>query len=187
MAAVHGQRPSVTGENPVNPLEMPAEIMTFLSVQAFLYKEARLLDDYLLQEWLSLFTEDGEYVLPIKDGPPPEPAIIRDSHTRIEERIYRLTHTLAHAQRPHSRTQHEVTNVEILSWNGPDELSVGCNQTVHELRPGDPFQTGLVAPRSLHARCRYLLVLQDGGWRIRSKRCELLNREYPIYNLTFIF
>jgi hypothetical protein len=38
----------------------------------------------------------------------------------------------------------------------------------------------------LAARCRYVLVPGD-GWRIREKRCHLLDREYPIYNLTFIF
>ena len=187
MASANGGRLSRTeGESVITP-EFPAEVLTLVSVQSFLYREARLLDENLLDAWLALFTDDGEYILPIKDSPPPEPAIIRDSHARIEERVYRLTHTLAHAQRPPSRTQHEVTNVEVLGWSSPDNLTVVCNQTVHELRPGNAFQAGLATPRSLHARCRYQLVPDGTDWHIRSKRCELLNREYPIYNLTFIF
>ncbi|NNN20171.1 MAG: aromatic-ring-hydroxylating dioxygenase subunit beta [Acidimicrobiaceae bacterium] len=171
----------------MTPTELPADLATLLSVQAFIYREARLLDDGLLEEWLSLFAEDGEYILPIKDGPPPEPAIIRDSHARIEERVYRLSSTLAHSQRPRSRTQHEITNIELLETNQPNEVLVACNQTVHELRPGNPFQVGLADPRSLHARCRYRLKANDGSWLIREKCCFLINREYPIYNLTFIF
>lgn len=187
MASAYGRKRCLAEGGSVNPLEIPAEILTLMSVKSFLYKEARLLDEHLLDAWLALFTDDGEYILPIKDGPPPEPAIIRDSRARIEERVYRLTHTLAYAQLPKSRTQHEVTNVEVLGWSSPNELSVACNQTVHELRPGNPFQVGLANPRSLHARCRYQLLLNGTDWRIRSKRCDLLNREYPIYNLTFIF
>lgn len=171
----------------MNPIEFPSEVITLLSVQAFLYREARLLDDGELEEWLGLFTEDGQYLLPIKDGPPHEPAIVRDSRSRIEERIFRLTHTMAHSQRPRSRTQHELTNIELLGWKEMNELTAACNQTVHELRPGNPFQAGLAKPRSIHGRCRYRLVQDGESWKIREKHCELLNREYPIYNLTFIF
>ena len=166
---------------------LPVDLMTLLDVQAFLYREARLLDEGLLEEWLSLFTDDGEYIMPIKAGPPPEPAIIRDSRARLEERVFRLTHTLAHSQRPSSMTQHEVTNIELLEPENENMIVVACNLTVHELRPGNPSQIGLAQPRSLHGRCRYRLSNQSGEWKIREKYCLLLNREYPIYNLTFIF
>ncbi len=170
----------------MNPTEIREHLLTLLSVQAFLYQEARLLDEGELEKWLSLFADDGSYLLPIKDGPAPEPAIIRDSRARIEERVFRLTHTLAHSQLPASRTQHDLTNIELLSWKDVNEVEVACNLTVHELRPGNPFQAGLATPRSLHGRCRYRLIQDGESWKIREKRCELLNREYPIYNLTFI-
>lgn len=158
-----------------------------VSAAGCLYREARLLDESKFDEWLSLFTEDATYVLPIKDGPPPEPALIRDSRARMEERVYRLTQTMAHAQNPPSRTQHDITNVELLGQDPTGELLVACNQSVHELRPGDVFHVGLATVRSFHARCQYRLVPTDGDWQIREKRCLLLNREYPMYNLTFIF
>lgn len=165
----------------------PPQVATVLSVQAFLYREARLLDEYRLDEWRSLFTADALYVLPVRDGPPPEPAIIRDTRQGIDERVYRLTQTLAHAQNPPSRTQHDITNVELLTTSPSGELLVACNQAVHELRCGDVFQIGLGDPRTFHARCRYRLVATDASWQIREKRCELLDRDYPIYNLTFLF
>lgn len=159
---------------------------TVLQVQELLHLEARLLDERRFDEWLDLFTDDARYSLPIlSPDDPREPSIIRDSKAGMEERVYRLTRTLAHAQNPPSRTQHDVTNVEV----GPSiegELEVLCNQTVHELRTGDAFHVGLAEPRLFAARCRYVVVPGD-GWRIREKTCLLLDREYPQYNLTFVF
>jgi 3-phenylpropionate/cinnamic acid dioxygenase small subunit len=157
-----------------------------LAVSDLLFLEARLLDEGRLDEWLDLFTDDATYALPIvADGGPREPALIKDSRAGMEERVFRLTRTLAHAQNPPSRTQHDVTNIEVHEL--PDGvLEVFCNQTVHELRPGDVFHVGLATPRMFAARCRYVLVPGE-RLRIREKTCSLIDREYPIYNLTFIF
>jgi 3-phenylpropionate/cinnamic acid dioxygenase small subunit len=157
---------------------------TLLAAQALLYREARLLDERRFDDWLQLFTEDGRYWLPIVSGEG-EPSLIADSRRGMEERVFRLTRTVAHAQNPPSRTQHDVTNVEVVEER-QEEVVVRCNQTVYEMREGDVFHVGLAHPRWFAARCRYRLV-PGPAWRIREKRCDLLNRDYPIYNLTFIF
>ena len=156
-----------------------------LAVSDLLFLEARLLDEGRFDEWLDLFTDDALYWLPIVGDGPREPSIIRDSKAGMEERVFRLTKTLAHAQNPPSRTQHDVTNVEVRDAGG-GALEVRCNLTVHELRPGDVFSVGLAETRRFAARCRYLVVPGE-TWRIREKRCELIDREYPLYNLTFLF
>ena len=166
-------------------------VETLLAVQALLYREARLLDERRFEEWLELFTEDAHYWLPIEvgegsRGQAGEPSLISDTRSGMEERVFRLTRTLAHAQNPPSRTQHDVTNVEVVEESGT-EVVVRCNQTVHEMREGDTFHVGLAQPRSFAARCRYMLVVADGAWRIKEKRCDLLDRDRPLYNLTFIF
>lgn len=167
-------------------LDVQARLHTHAAVQELLFREARLLDERRFEEWLELFTEDALYWLPIvENGDPREPSLIKDTRAGMEERVFRLTKTLAHAQNPPSRTQHDITNVEVLAGEG-GALDVRCNQTVHELRNGDAFHVGLAEPRMLAARCRYELVDRD-GLRIRAKTCLLLQREYPIYNLTFIF
>ena len=160
-------------------------LQRYLDVQELLYFEARLLDQGRLDEWLELFTDDALYWLPIAADGPREPSIIKDSKAGMEERVFRLTKTLAHAQNPPSRTQHDVTNIEVRET--PEGLvEVSCNQTVHEMRPGDVFHVGLASPRVFAARCRYLLVPGE-RWLIREKTCLLIDREYPMYNLTFIF
>jgi 3-phenylpropionate/cinnamic acid dioxygenase small subunit len=162
------------------------KLQRYLEAQELLYLEARLLDEGRLDEWLDLFTDDALYSLPIVvDGGPREPSLIKDSKTGMEERVFRLTKTLAHAQNPPSRTQHDVTNIEVQE-TADGVLEVFCNQTVHELRTGDVFHIGLATPRTFAARCRYLLV-PGKPWRIREKTCTLLDREYPQYNLTFVF
>lgn len=171
----------------MNYQSAPAEVVTVIGISAFLYREARLLDEHRFEEWLELFTDDATYVLPIKDAPPPEPALIRDSKSRMEERVYRLTRTFAPAQSPPSLTQHDVTNVEVLGEEASGALLVACNMSVHELRQGDAMQPGIAEQRSFHARCYYKLVRSGEAWLIKEKRCRLLNREYPVYNLTFIF
>lgn len=164
-----------------------AELLThFHTAQALIHRECRLLDEGRLDDWLELFTEDARYALPIVDsGDPREPSLIRDTRAGMEERVFRLTKTLAHAQNPPSRTLHMVTNLELESADDGAVLA-HCNQTVHEMRAGDVYHVGLAKPRLFAARCRYVLVPGD-QWRIREKTCLLLDREYPQYNLTFIF
>jgi benzoate/toluate 1,2-dioxygenase beta subunit len=171
----------VSGAAPAGDLE------TLFQAQRVLYREARLLDEQRFDDWLRLFTEDARYCLPIRSGDlPTEPALVREGRAGMEERVFRLTRTLAHAQNPPSRTQHDVTNVEVVEHADNGDVVVLCNQTVHELRSGDVMQVGLGRPRVLAARSRYVLV-PDAGWRIREKRCELIDRDCPLYNLTFIF
>ncbi len=38
-------------------------------VEEFLYREAELLDDWNLDEWIALFTEDARYYVPCNDAP----------------------------------------------------------------------------------------------------------------------
>ena len=166
-----------------SPLE---RMQVFLAVQELLHHEARLLDERRLDEWLELFTDDALYWLPIMSSDSAaEPSIIKDSKTGMEERVFRLTKTLAHAQNPPSRTQHDVTNIEV-EQTATGLLEVRCNQTVHELRVGDVFHVGLAEPRLFAARCRYVIVPGE-RLTIKEKTCLLLDREYPQYNLTFIF
>lgn len=42
---------------------------TRLEVEDFLHHEAALLDDWQLDDWTELFTEDAEYVVPATDDP----------------------------------------------------------------------------------------------------------------------
>ncbi|MGH3343195.1 MAG: aromatic-ring-hydroxylating dioxygenase subunit beta [Carbonactinosporaceae bacterium] len=164
-----------------------AEVLDRTAAEGILFREARLLDERRFHEWLQMFTDDALYWVPIEnEGAPGEPSLIRDNRAGMEERVFRLVETMAHAQIPPSRTQHDVTNVEVAALEPGARAQVLCNQKVHELRLGDPFQIGLGEPRYFAARSEYTFVWR-GSWLIHRKICRLMNREFPIYNLTFIF
>ena len=42
-------------------------------VEDFLYQEAELLDEWRLDEWAALFTEDARYIVPTTDLPDGDP------------------------------------------------------------------------------------------------------------------
>src|SRR5437868_6035835 len=89
--------------------------VTRSEIEDFLYLESALLDDWKLEEWASLFTEDGFYLIPPTDKPDAdhrtELFIISDNHHRIVHRAKRLLKKEAHVEYPHSRTRHCVNNV----------------------------------------------------------------------------
>ncbi len=152
-----------------------------------LYLEARLLDERRFTEWLDLFTDDCVYWVPtVGDDPSRDPSIIYDTRARMEERVYRLTQTPAHAQSPPSRTQHTISNVEVAHAPAAGEANVLCHLVVFEQRPGDTWQTGLGAPRWFAGRCEYRLRRHGDGWNIALKKVHLLDRELPQFNLTFV-
>ena len=60
-------------------------------VEDFLYLEARLLDEWRLEDWEKLFTDDGRYLVPpvgIGDADTADPAnmlfLVADDRTRIQ-------------------------------------------------------------------------------------------------------
>lgn len=159
--------------------------LTPAAVESFLFREARLLDEGRLDEWLALFPEDCLYWLPIlDDGGEMEPSIIYDDRSRLEERIFRLKETRAYAQEPPSRTQHNISNVEIVE-SSSDVTRVRCNLTLFEVRVGDASQPDLGQPQVLAGRCEYVLV-GSAHLRIARKRVLLLTRDLPLGNLSFI-
>lgn len=145
--------------------------LTRAVVEDFLYKEADLLDDWQLNAWLALYTEDARYLVPSADLPrdaSPETSLfyIADDHQRMQERVVRLMKKGAHSEYPRSRTRHIVSNVRI------EEVESGAT----ELRASAAF----VVYRSKNAQTdvyvgkyKYVLRLVDDGLRISEKRCDL--------------
>ncbi len=160
--------------------------LTRADAEALLFREARLLDERRFDEWLAMFTDDCVYWVPTNDGDPnSEPSLIYDDRGRMEERVYRLVETRAYSQRPRSRTQHNISNVEVLDELVDGAVDVRSNLLLVELREGDPAQAGLGNQRLLAARCQYLLV-NPPDWRIKRKKLNLIDADLAHHNLSFI-
>jgi p-cumate 2,3-dioxygenase subunit beta len=138
-------------------------------VEDFLFREAELLDEWRLPEWLELFTDDAVYYVPVTDLPPdasPDKALfyVADDRFRLSERVKRLMKRTAHAEFPHSKTRHLVSNVRIRERR-EDEIEVGSSFITYRTKDG---QTDIYFGSN-----RYRLVPADGSFRIREKRCLL--------------
>jgi len=103
------------------------EIATLETVRAFLYKEARLLDDRQFDEWLECYHPDSEFWMPAWDvddqltqDPLNEISLIYyDNRGGIEDRVFRIkTDRSSATSLPEPRTGHNVTDVEVLSNDG---------------------------------------------------------------------
>jgi 3-phenylpropionate/cinnamic acid dioxygenase small subunit len=122
---------------------VPIDYALYHEVQQFLFHEARLLDERRFDEWLTLFTEDCRYWMPVRQTTmraadelrgDDELPLFDDDKQFLTARVYRLTRTpLAHAERPPSRTRHFVTNVTIEELDN-SELDVSANVLVYQSR-----------------------------------------------------
>ena len=137
-------------------------------VEDFLFHEAALLDGWRLEEWAQLFAEDGVYMVPATDAPEADAAttlfLIHDDRFRLGERARRLMKPRAHAEFPHSRVQHTISNVRVLA-EAAGQLRVECHFIVYRARRDlqDVFP-GI---------SRYVLVRENEAFRIREKRAML--------------
>lgn len=138
------------------------------AIEDFLYEEAALLDEWRLQEWLELLTEDAAYYVPSTDTPEGDHKstlfVIADDATRIRSRVKQLLGRFAHAEHPHSRTRRLISNVRIRGVEG-DTIQVTANFAVYRTRME---QLDLYV-----GRYEYLLVHREGKLKIRERRAIL--------------
>jgi 3-phenylpropionate/cinnamic acid dioxygenase small subunit len=125
-------------------LDLQQRMLLTFEVEEFLYREASLLDERRLDEWLALCTEDIHYWMPIRrtmtskeiDNEFTKPggmAYFDDDKRTLGLRIQRLAVGRAWAEDPPSRTRHTVSNVRILSVNA-NEVRVGLNFHLYRTR-----------------------------------------------------
>ena len=107
--------------------------ISYHAICAFLYREARLLDDREWAEWLTCYA-DASYWMPAWDD---DDQITEDPQSQIsliyypnrdglEDRVFRIQTERSSASTPEPRTSHNVTNVEVLADRG-DEVDVRYN------------------------------------------------------------
>ena len=142
-------------------------------VEDFLFREAALLDEWRLDEWLGLLTDDATYRVPPNDAPDGDPAdtlfIIADDIARIRGRVKRLASPEAHAEHPKSRTRRMISNVRITGRDG-DTLNVAANFVVYRFRRDERIGEYV-------GRYAYVLRVEDAALRIAERRAVLDSEE----------
>lgn len=144
------------------------------AVCAFIYREARLLDDRQWDEWLTLYAEDVEYWMPSwddDDQPTEDPQseislIYYPNRNGLEDRVFRIKTERSGASTPEPRTCHMIGNIEVLEER-PDAVDVRYNfHTLnHRYKVTDQF----------FGTTHLTLRRQEAGFLIARKKIVLKN------------
>src|SRR4051812_17086435 len=152
-----------------------------MSVERFLYHEARLLDEQRLEEWLALFTEDATYWLPLErdqKDPIQTSSLVYDDRTLLDLRVKQARHPRAHARLPLARTVHQVGNMEIRGEE-KGELKVRSNLVLVEFRAEKQRVWGALVEHRLRR--------SGDDYRIAHKRVDLVNSEAELDGIAILF
>ena len=105
---------------------MSATVIAINDVAAFLYREARLLDDEAWDEWLACYDPDAQFWMPAWDDdgqlvsdPQREISLIYyPTRQGLEDRVFRIKTERSSATMPDTRTSHNIANIEIERQDG---------------------------------------------------------------------
>ncbi len=144
----------------------PAARITRAEVEDFLYMEADLLDEWQLDAWLLLLTENAEYFVPSNDALHGDHRTslftIADNAERIRQRVIRLNDPNCHAEFPQSRTRRLITNVRIIEQTDSG-VTITANFVCYRYRRHERI-------REYVGKYRYVLLQTENGLRIRERR-----------------
>jgi benzoate/toluate 1,2-dioxygenase beta subunit len=152
-----------------------------VTVEEFLYREARLLDSGDLEGWLELFTADATYWVPLERGqqdPLETSSLIYDDRALLELRVKQARHPRAHARLPLARTVHQIGNVAVSQEKG-DALLVNSTLTLVEWRNEKQRVWGALVEHHLRR--------SGAGYRIARKRVDLVNSEAELEGIAILF
>ncbi len=156
-------------------------------LERLIYREARLLDEWQLDDWLSLYSEDATYWLPIEETSDPRdaPSIIYETKAILRMRVEQLLRETRPSQTPRSEIVRYITNLNIDA-ESEGSAKARYNLLAVELRSGDWRQRGLGEKRIFAARCTADVERRDGQWLFVRKRIVLVDRRQPVEGLSFI-
>lgn len=139
------------------------------AVEDFLYRDAELLDEWRLDEWLETWTDECRYLIPATDRPDGDPFqhlfLVQDDRFLLEQRVESLTTKTAWAESPHSTTRRMISNVRATHIGG-GAVEARANFVVYRSRQS----TVDVYPG------RYELLLEHDdavGFRMRTRKAIL--------------
>ncbi|MGH8734099.1 MAG: aromatic-ring-hydroxylating dioxygenase subunit beta, partial [Burkholderiales bacterium] len=142
------------------------KVVTRAQVEDFLYREAALLDEWKLDEWLALLTDDATYYVPPNDKLDGDHRstlfIIADDRERIRQRIIRINDPNCHAEYPKSRTRRMISNVRIVAVDG-DLVTAAANFVCYRYRRYERI-------REYVGGYRYILKVAGDSFRIKERR-----------------
>ncbi|MGI0131045.1 MAG: 3-phenylpropionate/cinnamic acid dioxygenase subunit beta [Thermoplasmata archaeon] len=179
-----------------DPADAVARLLLKEEIEAFLYREAELLDERRYEEWLALIAPDIRYWMPMRrnvkfgEG---EREFTRADHDinwfdegreTLERRVKQIMTGIHWAEEPVSRITHIVSNVQLLdaapSVSDAAEVSVKCRFLIYRNRVETETDI-LVGKREDRLR------RAGPDWQIARRKIILDQNVLMTKNLTFFF
>jgi 3-phenylpropionate/cinnamic acid dioxygenase small subunit len=173
-----------------------ARLLLKEEIEAFLYREAELLDERRYEAWLDLFTDDAHYFMPMRRNVPhdePEREFTRagadvnwfdEGKDTLTRRVKQILTGLHWAEEPPSRICHLVSNIQVLATApagpAPAEVTVKSRFLVYRNRVETETDV-LVGKRE------DVLRRANGGWKIARRKIVLDQSVLLAKNLTVFF
>ncbi|WP_347453667.1 3-phenylpropionate/cinnamic acid dioxygenase subunit beta [Acinetobacter thermotolerans] len=161
-------------------------------ISQFLYREAKLLDDWKFREWLDLLAEDISYVLRTtpnaqtrdrrRSVEPPTTWVFNDNKFLLERRVARLETGMAWAEEPPSRTTHMVSNVIVEPTEVEGEYDVYVTYLLYRSQKEKDI--------TIYCGKRYdkIRKVEGGlGFQIFDRKITLDQVTYTSHNLSVFF
>jgi 3-phenylpropionate/cinnamic acid dioxygenase small subunit len=148
----------------------------WLELMQFYIREAWLLDERKLGEWLDLFTDDVLYFMPRRKNvrrreadrevtPLGDLALIEDDKRYLQMRVARLESGMAWAEDPPSRTRHLIGNL-VVEPQANGEVQAKTAFLV--------YRSHLETDQQLFAGSREDVLRQvDGAWKVARRTIVL--------------
>lgn len=146
----------------------------------FIHRECELLDMARFEEWLGLFTPDGQYWIPLAHGqesPEEDFSLMIENPLLLRMRIERMQHPLAHGMTTPIYTSRLVGNILM----GPVEETAAEVSARFMLTEVENDRQ-----RVFSGKCSYSLVKLDSSWRMKRKRIDLVNCASPLASIQII-
>jgi 3-phenylpropionate/cinnamic acid dioxygenase small subunit len=142
----------------------------------FVVREAELIDERRLDQWLALFDDAGHYWIPLsrdQDNARDHASLMFEDKLLLQARIERLAGDRTFSQQPQSRCQHVLQRPAVIGMDAAGgEFVLRTRYLYVEARAGDQHVFACTATHTLK--------LVDGALKILQKRVDLLDADAPL-------
>lgn len=154
---------------------------TLAEVTAFVHSEVLALDERRWDDWLAHYDQACEYWVPawksedeLTDNPRRELSLVYYSHrSGLEDRVWRVNSGRSVASAVLPRTQHNISNLQLVDIATAGQVALTCNWTVHQYLPKQK------AVEIFFGRYEQTVLVGDGRPRNIRKKIILLNDYLP--------
>lgn len=160
---------------------MKIDLNLLNEVTAFIWAEADMLDHSEHDQWLSLWNEQGIYIIPIDPTQTDYANHLNyayDDHHMRKLRVERLENGEAISTSPRANTVRSISRVRILQ-NENNEIILRCAQNLREFRKENLKH--YTADVTFH-----LIRNEETGFKINKKIINLVNSTDTLSGISYI-